>query len=544
MADNTPASGPFAVLAQLKQLWDKQSKGRRTIAILVVLGVIAVVAVTSIAGRTEAWAPIAEGASPDDSQELYTALQQRGISARLKDGKVEVAKSDLEAARAAAAAAGLPRSGKGFELFDGSNLGQSSFAEQVNYRRALQGELSRSITAMAQVQGARVHIALGRRSVFKDQSDRPTASVALHLHPGQTLSGEQVRGVRQLVAASIEGLAADAVVVVDNHGNLLDGAAPGTGDQKASIERSVATRVRTMLERVVGEGKVSVVATASVDERKVSETQELYDNANPAVRSESRTVDGSDPTGGIGGGIGGIAGTRGNLPGAPAAAPTPGATPATGGRLQETKNYEISRTVRQTTKPDVQLQKLQLAVVVDFKTGEDGKPVPRTDKELAELTALARQAAGIDEARGDKIEVASIPFAPDAESTADMAPVVAAAGLPIMYIAIGGGALLLLVIVALVIMKKRARSKAANRPLSLALPAPVSELERVLEARPSNDLGSSISAAAAASAAAGLPPGKPVRERVLDHVRSDVERAAEVLTAWLSEVPATKGVKS
>lgn len=551
MADPTPASGPFAVLAQLKQLWDKQSKGRRTLAIAVLLGLVAVLAITTVTGRSDSWAAISEGASPDDAEELYAALQSRGITARLKDGKVEVPKGNLDEARAVASAAGLPRSGKGFELFDGSNLGQSSFAEQVNYRRALQGELSRSITAMAQVQGARVHIALGRRSVFKDQSDRPTASVALHLHPGQTLTGEQVRGVRQLVAASIEGLTADAVVVIDNHGNLLDGATPGSGDQKANIERSVATRVRTMLERVVGEGKVSVVATASVDERKVSETQELFDNTNPAVRSESRTVDGVDPTGGAGagsGGIGGVAGVRGNLPGAPAAAPTPGAGSGSGGRLQETKNYEISRTVRQTTKPDVLLQKLQLAVVVDYKVDADGKPVPRTEKELAELTALARQAAGIDDTRGDKIEVASIPFAPDIEGAAGDLPPAGAAGLPMMYVAIGGGALLLLLLLMVVIMKKRAKKKAANRPLSLALPAPVSELERVLEARPSNDLGSSVADAAAASAAAGLPPGKPVRERVLDHVRSDVERAAEVLTAWLSEVPppapAAKGAKS
>lgn len=308
MADPN-SSGPLAVLAQLKQLWDKQSKGRRSLAIAVLLGVIAVIGVTTFANRTEAFVAIADGASPDDTQELYAALEARGISARIKDGKIEVAKGEVEAARAVAAAAGLPRSGKGFELFDGSNLGQSSFAEQVNYRRALQGELSRSITAMAQVQGARVHIALGRRSVFKDQAEKPTASVALHLHPGQTLSSEQVRGVRQLVAASIEGLLPDAVVVVDNHGNLLDASSPTTGDGRASIERSVATRVRTMLERVVGEGKVSVVATASVDERKVSETQELYDNQNPAVRSESRTVDGADPSGGVGG----VAGTRGNL---------------------------------------------------------------------------------------------------------------------------------------------------------------------------------------------------------------------------------------
>lgn len=542
MAESTPQSGAFAVLAQLKQLWEKQSKGRRSLAILVVLGVLGAVGFTTFMNRSARWVALADGASPDDTQELYAALQTRGITARLAAGKVEVPEADVDAARAVAAAAGLPRGGKGFELFDGSNLGQSSFAEQVNYRRALQGELARSITAMAQVEGARVHIALGRRSVFKDQAEKPTASVALHLHPGQTLSAEQVRGVRQLVAASIEGLTPDAVVVVDNHGNLLDGASPGASDQKAAIERTVVARVRTMLERVVGAGKVSVVATASVDERKVSETQELYDNANPAVRSESRTIDGADPTGGAGsgGGVGGVAGTRGNLPGAPAAAPTPGPTGT--GRLQETKNYEISRTVRQTTKPDVQLQKLQLAIIVDYKVGADGKPAPRTDKELAELTALARQAAGLDDTRGDKIEVASIPFAPDAEPADAAAPAAAAAGeLPLVPIAIGaGGALLVVMLFVVIALKRRAKKRAAARPLSLALPAPLAELERVLEARPSAGDAASI---AASPAPAGLPAGRPVRERVLEYVRSDVDRAAEVLTAWLAESPATKGAK-
>lgn len=535
MADPSPTTGttgPAAVLSQLKQLWERQSKGRRMLAVLVLLGVLGVVGATTFLGRTESWVPIADGASPDDSQELLSALQARGLSSRLRDGKVEVSKDDLEAAHAVAAAAGLPRSGKGFEIFDGSNLGQSSFAEQVNYRRALQGELQRSITALAQVQGARVHIALGRRSVFKEQAERATASVALHLHPGQTLSAEQVRGVRQLVAASIEGLNADAVVVVDNHGNLLDAPSTGTGDQRQTIEQTIATRVRTMLERVVGEGKVSVVATAVVDERKVSETSELYDNTNPVVRSETKSAEGADAASA---GFGGVAGTRGNLPGAAAAGPTGGGTGAGSGgptRIQETKNYEISRTVRQTTKPDVQLQKVQLAVVVDYKADKDGKPVPRTEKELAELTALARQAAGIDDARGDKIELRSIAFAPDAEANLD-APV-EAKKLPLIPIAIGAGAGVLLMFVLAMLLKKKKSKQQTKRSLQLALPAPVAELERVLEARPHDrvELDSP-------DHTPKLPPGQAVRDRVLEAVRGDVERTAEVFTAWLSELPAT-----
>ena len=538
MAESS-TTGPRAVLEQLSTLWGKQSRGRRMLAILALVGVFAVIGITRLLGGEGSWSVVADGASPDDSQELLATLQGRNLPARLKNNKVEVKTDRVDEARAIAAAAGLPRTGKGFELFDGASLGQSSFAEQVNFKRALQGELSRSIAALAQVQGARVHLALGKRSVFKDRDERASASVALHLHAGQQLTAEQVRGVRQLVAASIEGLAPDAVVVVDNHGNLLDGADPSSADKKADLERSLTGRVRSMLERVVGAGKVSVVTTAVVDDREVSETQELFDNTNPAVRSESRVIDGPNATQNIGG----IAGTRGNLPGAPAAAPQPGT--AGNEHVQETKNYELSRTVRQTKKPDAQLQRLYVAVLVDHKVGDDGKPVPRTKEEIAELTALARQAAGIDDTRGDKIEVRSIRFAPDEEIAVASAPTGVAAWLPPLPVLIGAGAGVLVLLVVVVMVLRRGKKQAPLR-MSLALPAPVADLERVLDAR---DVAAGELSGASQQPA--LPPGRPVRDRVLSVVRSDVERTAEVLTAWLSEPPpaaiaaaAGKGMKS
>src|SRR5262245_29852666 len=337
MAD-APSTGPLAVANQLKQLWGRQPPRRRLAAVAVALGIAGVVAYTTLIPHADPWTPVAEGASPEDANELYSVLSSRNLPVRLKDGKVEVATDRVSEARAIAAGAGLPHTGKGLELFDASSLGQSSFAEQVNYRRALQGELARSITALAQVESARVLVAFGKRSLAKDQEQPASASVALHMHAGQTLSADQVRGVRQLVAASIEGLKPEAVVIVDNHGNLLDAADPGAVDHKAEIERTVTGRVRNMLERVVGVGKVSVVTTADVDDRKVSETQEVFDAEHPALRSESRTVEGADATQGVGG----IAGTRGNLPGAPAATATPGSA-GPGQRMQETKNYEVSR---------------------------------------------------------------------------------------------------------------------------------------------------------------------------------------------------------
>ncbi len=527
-------SGPLAVLAQLNQLWGQQPRTRKVLAFVVVIGVVALLVVTRLVDRSESWSTLSEASSPDDAQELMTTLQARNLPVRLQGGKVEVRSDRVEEARAVAAAAGLPRTGKGFEIFDSSKLGQSSFAEQVNYRRALQGELSRSITALAQVQGARVHIALGKRSVFKDRDEPASASVALHLHAGQTLGAEQVRGVRQLVAASIEGLRPEAVVIVDNHGNLLDAIEASRTHGRDEIERSLTARVRAMLERVVGEGKVSVVATAVVDEREISETQEVFDNTTPVIRSESRSINGVDATTGVGG----VAGARGNLPGAPAAAPTPAA--ASSGNVQETKNYEISRTVRQMKKPDAQLLKVHLAVLVDFKTGADGKPAARTEAELAELTAVARQAAGIDETRGDKIEVRSIPFiAPEASVVAVADAAAASAALPLIPIAIGGGALLL-VLFAVIVLVARRRTKRHARPvrLSLAFPAPIADIERALDANAASGMELS-----GASELAALPPGKPTRERLLATVRADVERTAELLTNWLSEPP-PKGVKS
>jgi len=560
-APSTQGQGPAAVVNQLKELWGNQSRGRRLLAMLVVFGIIGAVVFTRFVKTEAGWTVVADGASPDDSQEMMATLEQRGMPVRLTAGKVEVRSDKVDQARAIAAAAGLPRVGKGFELFDGSHLGQSSFAEQVNFRRGLQGELARSITSMAQVQGARVHLALGKRSVFKDRDEAATASVALHLHAGQQLMPEQVRGIRQLVAASVEGLRPDAVVVVDNHGNLLDGAEPTAANKSAAIELATTSRVRQILERVVGVGKVNVVTTAVVDDSQISETQEVFDNANPVLRSESRTVEGAgalDAT--TLNGVGGVAGTRGNLPGAaPASAAGSAAPNGANGRLQETKNFEISRTVRQVKKPDAQLTKMYLAVIVDYKTGANGKPEPRSDKELAELTALARQAAGIDDARGDKMDLRSIPFVADEVPAADLAAAAKPAEslLPVpLPVAIGGGAGLL-VLITVVVMVLRGRGKAkdkkaeAAKGVTLALPAPVGELERALDAKTPEE----SEAEAVARALPGLKepaalPGQTTRDRVLAAVKSDVDRAAEVLTAWLSEPPpktpvaTTKGARA
>jgi flagellar M-ring protein FliF len=282
-----------------------------------------------------------------------------------------------------------------------------------------------------------------------------------------------------------------------------------------------------MIERVVGAGHAQVVVTAEMDQRKVDETEELYDKDKIALRSESRVVEGSAASTGV---VGGIAGAQGNLPGAPA----PTATPGPGGanqRLQETKNYEVNRVVRRTVGPDAMIKRLHVAVLVDnappAKAG--AAPVPRTQQELDQISALARESAGLDAERGDKLEVRNVPFSPPSdEGTGEAA---AAPALPIwqqpsVLAAAGGGALLVIAALFFLLRGKK-RGIAA-----LVLPAPVGQLEAALAAAELTGRPADAQRLALAERA--------IHERVVDVVRSEPARAARVLSSWLSEEPGRK----
>ena len=532
-----PPNQALAVAKQLKELWGKQPKGRRTLAILVVLGVLGFVGITTLTKHVETWSPAADGISPDEAQQLYSTLVSRGLAARFHDGKVEVHDDDVDQAHAIAATTGLISAGKGLETFENNTLGQSSFAEQVNYRRALQAELARSIMTIAQVEFARVNLAFGRRSVFKEQETPPTASIALRLRAGQTLVPDEVNGIRQLVASSIDGMKPEDVAVIDSHGHPLVSSDKASATDQSSMDKAISDDVRKLLETVVGKGHVQVVANVDLDTRKIVQTEDLYDKDNTAVRSQARVVEGNDPT--ALGSASGVAGVRGNLPGS--TPPSVGGTgTGSGGKIQETTNYEISHTQRHTENPDVSIKKLHVAILVDEDKAKDGKPAPRTKEQMAQLLALARTAAGVDDARGDTVEIQSASFAPEEDPIAEPPPVTSALPFPLpVMIGVGAGALVLLVVLALVlrkVFKKKSRTNAMVRTGQLAFPTPVAELERVLDARPPQ------AELPVERELPALNPGKSVQERVMEAVRSDVDRAAGVLTAWLNEAP-PKGAK-
>ena len=530
MADPTPPpTNPLAAIAsQGRALWQRLPSRARIGAIATLVGIVGLVAFLALRPGPGPWRPVAERLTPADASELASALDARGIPHRLGRGgaSVEVPASQLTSARAAAMAAGLPRGGVGFELFDGVKLGRSDFAEKVDLRRALQGELARTIAALAPVEAARVMIAPGQRSVFKDADQPPTASVTLRLRAGQTLAGPQVQGIKNLVAAAIDGLDAERVVVIDQRGTLLTADDHEHADDAAQLEQTLAAEVRTLLERPLGVGKVEVVVRADVDRSKVTRSEELYDPEATALRSRVSVRDtatgANTNTAPTTSGIAGVQATLGG--GAPTTTPgtagVPGADP---GMISETINNEVSRKVIQTEEAPVRVKRLQLAILVDYRAVDGGDPEPLPQAELDQYAAIARTAAGFDEARGDKLEIRSVPFAVEAEPTPTA---VAKPKLPVPLPAMLGGlaALVAAVVVVLTLRRRRKAAAAAATP-ALALPASLAEVERALDA-PTD------------GAAPGLPaptPDHSLEERVLTAVKTDPARAARVLASWLSE---------
>ncbi|HEY6040084.1 MAG TPA: flagellar M-ring protein FliF C-terminal domain-containing protein, partial [Kofleriaceae bacterium] len=357
---------------------------------------------------------------------------------------------------------------------------------------------------------------------------------------GQLVSSEQVNGIRALVAASVgHDLDPAKVVVVGPKGAMTS--EKSSSDSQDTVEQHITSATQAMLETMVGSGHVVVKTNVDFDTRKIQTLEESVTNDAGVKVSETRSVHGADATKGNSS-IGGVAGVQGNLPGN--AAPTaPGTTPP-GGDLTETINYAPSKKTTTTVNPEQTVKKIHVAIIVDQgKDPKTGKPVARTKEELDNMVALARTTAGIDDARGDTLELKAVAFAPvDAPAALDAPKSLLPVPVPV---AIGGGAGVLVALAVVILLLKSKSKKKANKTQALVLkggklpvPMPVTELERVLDAD-----GGDPDALAAQPEKPALNPGKTAQERVMDVVRSDVERAAGVLTAWLAEVPpaAAKG---
>src|SRR5437764_5624512 len=404
--------------ARLEQLWAHlvdffraQPPARRIVLIATGVGSLAAVLALAWWVQRPLYRPLFTNLAEQDASAIVEALRAEKAPFRLEDGgrAILVPADRLYELRLALASRGLPEGGSvGFELFDRQTLGQTDFLQRLNYQRALQGELGRTISRLGGVESARVHLALPDRSLFVGEDRRPSASVVVKLAPGRALSAAQVDGIVHLVAASVEGLAADGVTVVDQGGRMLTTNRRGdeTGgalEMQTSIERQLAERVESMLAAVVGGDKAIARVAATLEVARVERTEETYDPERTALRTQRTTRE--QPTGARTGG--GAPGVQSNLTNDPAATTEPK------GRRDESQSYEVSKVVSHTVAPAGVVKQLSVAVLIDGTytgAGAARKFTPRPAEELDRLKELVKNAVGFSEARGDRIEITSVPF--------------------------------------------------------------------------------------------------------------------------------------
>jgi flagellar M-ring protein FliF len=373
-----------------------------------------------------------------DGGAIVASLQQLNVPYKFADGGVAilVPAGQVHDVRLKLAAQGLPKGGGvGFELMENQKLGVSQFLEQVNFQRALEGEMARSIQSIAAVQTARVHLAMPKNTVFVREQQKPTASVLLNLHPGRTLDQQQVSAIVHLVASSVPDLPAKNVTVVDQDGNLLS-----NNDKQANantldatqlkyvqeLQQGIARRIESIITPIVGANNVRAEATADVDFSRVEQAAETYKPNGTPDAASIRSQQSSEATGAGGAGAAGVPGALSNQPQANATAPINGqpapaavaAAPAPAApanvRKDSTVNYEVDKTIRYTQQPMGGLRRLSVAVVVNYRSelGKDGKPVTRalTDAEKVQITDLIKEAMGFSKERGDSLNVLNSPF--------------------------------------------------------------------------------------------------------------------------------------
>lgn len=393
--------------------------------------------------------------SDRDGGAIIASLQQMNVPYKYADGggAILVPAKEVHDARLKLAAQGLPKGGLvGFELMENQKFGTSQFLEQVNFQRALEGELARSVQALAAVSSARVHLAMAKQSVFMREQQKPSASVLVNLYAGRTLDPQQVNAIVHLVSSSVPNLPIKNVTVVDQTGSLLsktDEANPGTGldpnqlKYVQALEQSYVKRIEAILIPIVGQENVRAQVAADVDFAHSEQMDERYKpNQTPesaALRSQQTSESMT-----AGQGEGGVPGALSNQPPAPATAPittvpatppnqapvpgAPGAPAQAGGepavptvppppintRKDATTNYEVDKTIQHVRKQVGGIRRLSVAVVVNHRRVTDEKGItsmqPLGEAEKAQIMDLVKEAMGFSRERGDTLNVVNSPF--------------------------------------------------------------------------------------------------------------------------------------
>ena len=384
-----------------------------------------------------------------DGGAIIASLTQMNVPYKFADGggAILVPATHVHEARLRLASQGLPKGSLvGFELMEASKLGTSQFVEQINYQRALEGELARSIQSVSAVGGARVHLAIPKPSVFMREQQKPSASVLVNLNAGRTLEPGQVSAIVHLVSSSVPDLLVKNVSVIDQNGNLLSaqndpqqqtGLDPGQLKYIKAMEQDYAQRIESIVLPVVGNNNVHAQVSADIDFSQTEQAEEVYRPNQSAAAAAIRSQTSSESTSSAGGAQdGGVPGALSNQPPAPATAPitgppaaaravTPPAAGAAASPASSNKNaainYEVDKSLKHIRHSTGNIKRLSVAVVVNYRklTAKDGKVSykPRSEDDMAQINKLVREAMGFTETRGDTVTVANTAFTlPDAEA--------------------------------------------------------------------------------------------------------------------------------
>ncbi|MGB9098127.1 flagellar basal-body MS-ring/collar protein FliF [Erwinia sp.] len=439
----------------LNDLFARLRANPRIPIIIAAAAVIAIVIAMALWAKQPEYRVLYNNLSDEDGGAIITQLTQMNIPYQFDDkgGALMVPAEKVHELRLRLAQQGLPKGGAvGFELLDQEKFGISQFSEQVNYQRALEGELARTIETLGPVKNVRVHLAMPKPSLFVREQKAPTASVTLTLQPGRALDQGQISAIVHMVSSSVAGLPPGNVTVVDQAGHLLtqsDNAGRDLNDAQlkyaTDVENRFQARIEAILNPIVGAGNVHAQVTAQIDFNAREQTDEKYQpNSNPANQAvRSRQTSDSEQIGGqYPGGVPGAlsnqpapantapvttppaTGQNGQNGNAAAATPASSASTAKSGpsntRTDNTTNYEVDRTILHTKMNVGEVQRLSVAVVVNFKADAAGKPIALTDAQLKQIENLTREAMGYSDKRGDSLNVVNSPFTVTVDTSDDI----------------------------------------------------------------------------------------------------------------------------
>lgn len=534
---------------QFATYWKRQSLGKQiTVVSLILAALILTPALVNWAGAPN-YAIAYTGLSEADASQIVQKLDENNIPYQLKNsGTIEVPNDQVYSVRLLMAREGLPQTSTvGYELFSGTSmLGMTEFSQQVNYQRAIEGELQRTIVSLEAVKAVRVHLVIPEKSLLSTDQTPSTASVTIQVNPGYSLDSDQVRSITHLVASSVEGLKPENVVVVDTNGNLL---ADGTGtesqmsmaqkDEQRVAEQAYAAevkeRVQGILDKILGPNRSVVQATVEMDWTQREITSNTYEPTTIAVRS-SQKINESSTDGGVTGGV----------PGAPSNLPTPVATTtaAEGSayqRTEETINYEVSQVQSHEIIAPGKVSRISVSVMVDGISDQ---------AQLDTIRSAVQVAAGIDAARGDQLVVESFNF--DTTALDALSAELAQQQKQQQYTQIGFGAGALLILAGLFFFAFRAVNslRAASRESWKPVLRPVGEMVALQQGYAGPALqnpGANVPAIPTRAANDQAAPPKSPNEDVVVQLRSkshsgtalEDEQRARVISRLTEENPAT-----